>query len=68
MKGINTAIVEFKEDLAKLINTSGLPPAIVDLVLAEFKQANVQYVQKAIEVEREEVNKDGSIPEEKLGE
>lgn len=61
-KGINMATFEFKKNLANIINTSGLPICVVQMVLNEVQaQLSIQSEQ-IIKAETEEYEK-GDVPD-----
>lgn len=61
-KGINLATLEFKQDLASVINASGLPICIVQMALNEVQtQISIQSEQ-IIKAETEEYEK-GDVPD-----
>lgn len=68
--GINTATKKFKEDLVDVINKSGLPSCIVEMVLDNALGAVRQKVAMDLQAEAEsEVAKDAeSIQPDQLGE
>ena len=60
-KGINTATVEFKNNLVSLINNSGLPVCLVSLVLSEATNTvnllmQEELSKEKIQCEQEEVD------------
>ena len=58
--GINTATKKFKEDLVEVINKSGLPSCIVEMVLDNALGAVRQKVAMDLQAEAEsEVKNDG---------
>lgn len=52
--GINSATLKFKNDLLELINNSGLPICIVDMVMGNVMSAVQVKLKEAIEEERKE--------------
>jgi len=56
-KGINLATLEFKENIVMAINSSGLPPCIVQLVLNETIKTVSELNEKAVQSEREALEK-----------
>lgn len=58
--GINTATKKFRDDVLELINTSGLPICVVELVLDNMLGAVRQKVAMDLQAEAEsEVRNDG---------
>ena len=52
--GINSATLKFKNNLLELINNSGLPICIVDMVMGNVMSAVQVKLKEAIEEERKE--------------
>ena len=55
--GINNAIQKTEDSITNAINTSNLPPKIIELILAKIYQEIKTLTDKAILAEKEHLNK-----------